>query len=314
MEGRVSPKLKNALVVLVFAFVFSAGWLVNGAFNSTQKSSPSPSPSGLEQVVRASSQPTHTIDEDFSSDSAVLNESTTAGRVRARVVKVVDGDTIEIEGGARVRYIGVDTPETVKPATPVQCFGKEASAKNKELLEGKIVELEKDVSETDRYGRLLRYVYIGDIFVNKYLVDEGFAYSSSYPPDVKYQEIFKEAQKAAQDAKKGLWAGCQVDEKKKVESSSPVLGAQTVGVVSAATVSPTSVPVVNSVTNAPAVSQSTTSGGCVIKGNISSGGKIYHVPGCGSYEKTSIDTSAGERMFCSEDEAVAAGWRKAKNC
>ena len=82
------------------------------------------------------------------------------------VIRVVDGDTIEIEGGQKVRYIGIDTPETVDPSRPVGCYGKEASDKNKELVEGKIVRLEKDISETDRYGRLLRYIYVGDIFVN----------------------------------------------------------------------------------------------------------------------------------------------------
>src|SRR3990167_3408922 len=76
------------------------------------------------------------------------------------VTRVIDGDTIEIEGGQKVRYIGIDTPETVDPRKPVQCFGVEASNKNKELVSGKRDRLEKDVSETDKYGRLLRYIYI----------------------------------------------------------------------------------------------------------------------------------------------------------
>src|SRR4030042_2567140 len=78
------------------------------------------------------------------------------------VTRVIDGDTIEIEGGQKVRYIGIDTPEKVDPRPSVQCYGKEAAAKNKELVEGKRVRLEKDVSETDKYGRLLRYVFVGD--------------------------------------------------------------------------------------------------------------------------------------------------------
>jgi micrococcal nuclease len=241
--------------------------------------------------------------------------------VKARVVRVVDGDTIELEGGAKVRYIGVDTPETVKPNTPVQCFGKDASAKNKSLVEGKEVELEKDVSETDRYGRLLRYVYVGEVFVNKYLVDEGFAYSSSYPPDVKYQEIFKEAQRAAQEAKKGLWNSCPVDPKKVVEAPSGVLGVSTtaspplVAVTPAKSAEPTSTSggsADGSATSVPSASASHS--GCVIKGNISSSGKIYHLPGCGSYDKTTVSESQGERWFCSEQDAINAGWRKAKNC
>jgi endonuclease YncB( thermonuclease family) len=132
-------------------------------------------------------------------------------RQHAKIKRVVDGDTVELESGEKLRYIGIDTPETVKPNTPVQCFGKEASEKNKALVEGKEVELEKDVSETDRYGRLLRYVFVEGTFVNEYLVKEGYAYSSAYPPDVKYQEVLDEAQKSAREGNVGLWgAGCPV--------------------------------------------------------------------------------------------------------
>jgi len=126
-------------------------------------------------------------------------------RERVRVVKVVDGDTVKLEDGRVIRYIGIDTPETVHPSKPIQCYGKEASYKNRELVEGKEIELEKDVSEVDKYGRSLRYIWIGDIFVNEYLVREGFAQSSSYPPDVKYQDGFVEAQRLAREEGKGLW-------------------------------------------------------------------------------------------------------------
>jgi len=125
------------------------------------------------------------------------------------VTRVIDGDTIEIEGGYKVRYIGIDTPETVHPSKPVECFGIEASNKNKELVEGKRVRLEKDVSETDKYGRLLRYIWVGDVFVNDYLVRQGYAYASTYPPDVKYSEQFVRAQREARENNRGLWASCQ---------------------------------------------------------------------------------------------------------
>ena len=129
------------------------------------------------------------------------------GGVFATVVSVVDGDTIKIEGGEVVRYIGMNTPETVSPNKPVECMGREASAKNKELVQGKIVELEKDVSQRDRYGRLLRFIWIGDTMINEVLVREGYAQVSTYPPDVKYQERFIEAQRLAVEEKKGLWSG-----------------------------------------------------------------------------------------------------------
>ena len=127
-----------------------------------------------------------------------------------RVVRVVDGDTIEVEINGKtepVRYIGIDTPETVDPRKPVQCFGVEASKKNKELVEGKLVRLEKDITDRDKYNRLLRYIWFGDTLINQALVEQGYAKSYSYPPDVKYQERFIEAQRLAVEEKKGLWSG-----------------------------------------------------------------------------------------------------------
>jgi micrococcal nuclease len=129
---------------------------------------------------------------------------------------VIDGDTIEIENGEKVRYIGIDTPEIVDPRKPVQCFGAEASKKNKELVEGKMVRLEKDVTDKDKYGRLLRYVWVDNLstgsgqalFVNLELVKQGFATSSTYPPNVKYQKEFLAAEKEAKESKRGLWGAC----------------------------------------------------------------------------------------------------------
>lgn len=125
-----------------------------------------------------------------------------------KVDRIIDGDTIEIEGGQKVRYIGIDAPETVHPSKTVACFGKEAAEKNKELVEGKMVKLEKDVSETDKYGRLLRYVYVEGLFVNDYLVRQGYATVYTTPPDIKYQDLFFESERAARDNKRGLWTSC----------------------------------------------------------------------------------------------------------
>jgi endonuclease YncB( thermonuclease family) len=140
-------------------------------------------------------------------NSSQQNISRQQGDFLVRVKRVVDGDTIEIERGEKVRYIGMNTPESVKVNSPVECFGKEASAKNKELVEGKMVRLEKDVSNTDRYGRLLRFVYLEDgTFVNDELVREGYARVSTFPPDVKLAEQFKLAEREARENKRGLWA------------------------------------------------------------------------------------------------------------
>lgn len=139
-------------------------------------------------------------------------QSPNSGEI-ARVTKVVDGDTIEIESGGqqyKVRLIGVDTPETVDPRRPVGCFGKEASNESHRLMDNQSVVLVKDVTDKDKYDRLLRYVYVIQdqdnwLFINDYLVRNGFAKSSTYPPDVKYQEQFKEAEIEAREAKRGLW-------------------------------------------------------------------------------------------------------------
>lgn len=136
-----------------------------------------------------------------------------AGAIRdADVVEIVDGDTIKVEIDGAVytlRYIGIDTPETVDPGSPVQWMAPEASAANAELVAGETVYLEKDVSETDRFGRLLRYVWLdlpsGWLLVNRELVLLGFALSSTYPPDVRYQELFMDAEQAAREAGVGLW-------------------------------------------------------------------------------------------------------------
>jgi micrococcal nuclease len=123
-------------------------------------------------------------------------------QTQVQVVRVIDGDTIEIAGGARVRYIGIDTPETYPEE---EIYGPEAKAKNMELVEGKMVTLEKDVSETDKYCRLLRYVYAGDIFVNGELVRLGYAEAVAYPPDTRYQWQLEHLEEEAKAANRGIW-------------------------------------------------------------------------------------------------------------
>jgi len=121
----------------------------------------------------------------------------------ARVIRVIDGDTIVIEGNYRVRYIGIDTPEAYPQ---VEAFGLEAWQVNRALVEGKVVRLEKDVSEVDKYGRLLRYVYVDNIFVNAELVKQGLAYAQAYPPDTKHQDYLETLEQEARQAGSGMWA------------------------------------------------------------------------------------------------------------
>jgi micrococcal nuclease len=131
-----------------------------------------------------------------------------------RIVRVVDGDTVvaHLPGGdEKVRLIGIDTPETVDPRKPVQCFGKEASDRTKQLLPpGTAVRLERDVEARDRYGRLLAYVYRSSdgTFVNLALAEEGFAQPLTIPPNVAYTSRFSAAAAAARAAHRGLWSAC----------------------------------------------------------------------------------------------------------
>lgn len=134
----------------------------------------------------------------------------------ATVHRVIDGDTIELTSGARIRYIGIDTPEISDPRILVECFGREAAAENRRLVEGKHVRLEKDISDSDVFGRLLRYVYVADTMINEHLVRNGFALVSTYPPDVKYQERFIAAQRMAREEDAGLWARCPGGERRRI--------------------------------------------------------------------------------------------------
>jgi len=216
---------------------------------------------------------------------------TPAGLEVASVINVVDGDTIDvlIDGRElRVRYIGIDTPETVDPRRPVECFGREASERNRQLVEGRAVGLEPDVSETDQFGRLLRYVWVDPSagsgqarMVNATLVEEGYATASAFPPDVRYAEEFAALEARARAEGRGLWSACATPEPPPTADGACDFSG----------------------TNEP-----------VIKGNISlrTGEKIYHVPGGEYYDQTVIDEAKGERWFCTEAEAVAAGWRKSK--
>ncbi len=145
------------------------------------------------------------------SATATIQPAATAvpGLPTALVIRVIDGDTVELEGGARVRYTGIDTPEST---SVVECYGPEATARNRQLVEGLIVELETDISETDRFGRLLRYVYVNGVMVNELLVREGFAKVTTFPPDVRYEALFLAAQQQAQASGAGLWSACQAPE------------------------------------------------------------------------------------------------------
>lgn len=131
---------------------------------------------------------------------------------RAQVVRAVDGDTIEVRIGSAledVRYIGVDTPETVRPGAPVECFGPRASRFNQRLVAGRRVRLVFGAERRDAYGRLLSYVYLGRRFVNAELLRRGFARTLTIAPNDRFAERFKRLEIAAGRAGRGLWSACE---------------------------------------------------------------------------------------------------------
>lgn len=144
--------------------------------------------------------------------SPTLGSTDDRGFEQALVAEVIDGDTIKLADGRTVRYIGIDTPETKHPTVGQECFGQAASDFNQQLVEGEVVQLEKDVNDTDRYGRLLRYVWLGDELVNQTLVEQGFATARSYPPDVARQEQLRLAEATARSNDRGLWIACYLEE------------------------------------------------------------------------------------------------------
>ena len=206
------------------------------------------------------------------------------------VESVIDGDTFRINYKGEtvsVRLIGINTPEIDTQNSSAECYGVEAKEYLKNAIEGKMIGLSIDPKQDklDKYGRLLRYAYFDDgSDIGSSIVWYGYGYEYTYDGEYYYQSAYKELQNEAKNNKRGLW---QDNVCKETVSDD----ANTV--------------------QEPTLKQTTN---CNIKGNISynNGKKIYHVPGQKYYDETIINESAGERWFCSEEEAIAAGWRKSK--
>ncbi len=221
----------------------------------------------------------------------------------AIVTRVIDGDTIEVRiNDARftVRYIGIDAPET-RGAPAQTCLSRQATAANRALVQGKALRLEKDVSEFDPFGRLLRYAYLPDgTMVNAQLVLKGFALAATYPPDVKYVDQLAAAQQQARESNAGLWSKCP----------------QLVAAFQSPAIAATAAPEVQA--QPPAESQAGNAAGGVapidpwtcpdshsIKGNRNS--MIYHTTASRYYDKTKPEV-----CFSNEADAAAAGFRAPK--
>ncbi len=165
-----------------------------------------------DQIQQAAPKSTSTVASTSTRSISPVQASKNNGYAYYKVTEVVDGDTIKININGKIetlRLIGLDTPETVDPRKSVQCFGREASSKAKELLLGKNVRIEKDISqgELDKYNRILAYVHREDgLFYNKHMIETGYAHEYTYNTPYKYQAEFKTVQKTAQQNSLGLWS------------------------------------------------------------------------------------------------------------
>ncbi len=208
------------------------------------------------------------------------------------VIKISDGDTIKILKDNKIetiRIIGINTPEIGKR---LECFGNEARNKALELLTNKKIRIitDRTQSKRDKYNRLLAYVLInGKTDFGEQMIKEGFAYEYTYNTPYKNQQKYKIAQKYAQKFQKGLWAKntCKTQKAQQINK--------------------------NDIQISDKIFKDT-NGKCLIKGNISARtkDKIYHLPHQQAYKRTKINTQKGEKWFCTEQEALKAGWRKSR--
>lgn len=204
------------------------------------------------------------------------------------VEHVIDGDTIDIENDKRIRLLGIDAPERDT------CFYEESRDALYDRILKKDIRIEKDISGTDRYDRYLRYVYLpsespeeDDLFVNEWLVREGYAFTFAVAPDNRYRDLLASAQEEAREAERGLWSDdCEYKAEHESEKSLREQG------------------------SLPPNEE------CTIKGNISEKGygKLYFLEGCPNYGRIKIDQRKGEQWFCSEKEAKANGFTKSDSC
>lgn len=221
-----NSKLKYTIltVITLFTLFFGTAWVAAMG---------SPNTSGQNQAMQTTPTPqSQTTSVEVKQDQIVApietNESSKKDKQEAKVVKVIDGDTVKVmfnDKTETIRFIGINSPETVDPRKPVECFGEKVSMVAKENLTGKTIWLETDPSQGDRdkYDRLLRYVWIDDATMDfgKVLITTGYAYEYTYDNPYKYQIAYRQAQEDAEQSKKGLWAdnACPVSTPQPIKKS-----------------------------------------------------------------------------------------------
>lgn len=248
-----------------------------------------------------------------SSSSAELEQVSSSAQVPLgiSVLSITDGDTLTVQmtdgKEEKVRIIGIDAPEK----SPAECFAKESSTHLASLLTGKQVVLESEPGDDrDVYGRLLRYIALDGQDIGAAMVRDGYAESYRKYPHPRI-DSYNALETQAKQEKNGLWGSCAAQQgttASKAPAPAPTTSSAQ-AVIPVAPAGNTNPPQFQEQPPPPKEQE------CVIKGNVNSDGeKIYHLPGCKSYNVTKIKPEEGDRWFCTEDEARSAGFRKAGNC
>ena len=227
----------------------------------------------------------------------------------ARVVNVVDGATIDVEIDGRVfrvRYLGIEIPDMAGPESGGPSLRERALEFNRFHLQGQTVELETDVVEADAFGLLLRYVYVNGEMVNKALPTNGYATVAAIPPGFKHKTAFAVEEESAKRGRRGVWSP-------RAQETGP--DTQPPGPSTPEPFRGGTLPAPPGMTEVTAGCDYSGTYQPVIKGNVDAqtGDRIYHVPGGLYYSTIAVDESSGDRWFCTEQNAAAAGWKKSEH-
>lgn len=268
-----------------------------------------------EKITNSLSDTQSGIGVEIAGNAASMNERVT-GFVEAKVTKHVDGDTVHVTLNSgevlKVRMIGIDTPEIVHPSKPLEFYGKEASDFTKNTIYGKTVYLEKDVSDTDKYGRALRYIWteipdeinkesVKNLMINGILVAKGYANASTYPPDVKYQDYFLEFQRESRGRNIGLWDPNKLNEFEAKNNTTVVGSTNNTGSSSNQSSS------TNSSVNQ--IQEDSKPVAAAYIGNARSA--VFHKASCSSVRQMAEHNKV---KLSSRNEAINKGYRPCKNC
>jgi micrococcal nuclease len=300
---------RNKHILAIFLIISALTVLLTG-FSLSAQSCSSSDTAGTEINSTTTTEKKAQVTEDTEETLSIAGISQTTDTEPAqgkffficRVVEVIDGDTVKIDTGEKVRYIGIDTPEKG------ELFYKECKKKNEELVLGKEVGLERDISITDKYGRLLAYVWVGDLMVNSEMVRTGYAHAYTYPPDVKYSDLFVELEREARENEYGLWAEPETTSSTE-QTTTTIASTNTTIAATTATIATTTTTTIATTTTTTTQPQTEPQPQGQYVGSIKS--DVFHYPSCFYVDRIKPENII---WFSSREDAFAHGYRPCKKC